>query len=212
MKQTTKCLSSFSSICGGGKITTRHNDDVRTGTKGHSIVAHERVWSMIMKQATKRKYDNSLRLNTSLRWTGNTKKKLREALPKKQLTEALSHSHTSTHMHSNMLHGKSNRHMYDLLASQGSALRVYDICTDHSVAIIERNPMKAHWTKLPIQHARCMRQQIPCTVREIYDTNGALHFIDTLRMIEFGHYRSCAKFHSLPLYRNFKARIVLRKM
>lgn len=140
------------------------------------------------------------------------KKKPREALPKKQLTEVLPHSHTNTHMHSNMPHGKLNRHVYDLLASQGSALRVYDIYTDHRVAIIERNPMKAHWTKLPIQHARCMRQQIPCTVWEIYNSNGALHFIDTLTMTEFGHYRSCAKFHSLPLYRNFKGGSVLRKM
>lgn len=30
----------------------RHNDDVCTGMKG--LVTHERVWSMIMKQATKR--------------------------------------------------------------------------------------------------------------------------------------------------------------
>lgn len=59
---------------------------------------------------------------------------------------------------------------------------MYDINTDHSVAILERNPMKAHSTKLPIQHARFTRQQIPCTLPK--DLCDALYFTASLRMTE----------------------------
>lgn len=92
------------------------------------------------------------------------------------------HIHTCMHTHSNRLRLKLNKHIYDLLASQGSAVKMYDINTDHSVAILERNPMKAHSTKLPIQHARFTRQQIPCTLPK--DLCDALYFTASLRMTE----------------------------